>query len=183
MDPQLPSLTKWHVGANEFAPVSSPDYRRAEVAPVKSYDMPQLPTADSRYPGAAAAMYDGRIATDYRMHCSANVAPAAQRKTKQWMIDNAEDIIAVSRSRMAERSAYTELVPRISEQTAVVCDTYKCQTSVVNPNGIGQGRPNVVPELFGTFMVEPTLEQRVARKNVGVTTVYEGGRNTPSRLR
>ena len=168
---------------NEFAPVTSPDYRVEDRPALKSYDLPQLPTEDSRYSGAAAMMYDGRIATDYRMHCSGNVAPAAQRKTKQWMIDNAEEIIAVSRTRMAERSAYTEMVSRIPEQTTVTCGPYMCQTTVVNVNGIGQGRPNAVPELFGTFVAEPTLEQRIASKNIGITSVYEGGRNTPSRLR
>ncbi len=183
MDPHLPNVAKWRVGAKEFAPVTSPDYRTDVLAPKYISPSSTIPTEDSRYPGAAASMADGRIATDYRTHCHANVAPAAQRKTRQWMIDNAEEIINVSRARMAERSAYTELVPTMPEQTAVQCGPYMCQTTVLNANGIGQGRPNPVPELFGTFSMPPTFEQRLARKNISVTSTYEGGRNTPSRLR
>ena len=42
--------------------------------------------ADSRYPALSAVMSDARQFTDYRTYCSANIAPEAQYKTKQWSI-------------------------------------------------------------------------------------------------
>ena len=57
--------------------------------------------------------------------------------------------------------------------------------SEVNPtglaNGIGVERANVpCPALFGTFSFEPTMaEIRNNRKNIALTSYYEGGRNSP----
>ena len=47
-------------------------------------------------------------------------------------------------------------------------------------NGIGIERANVeCPGLFGTFTYDPTMaEIRSNRKNIGLTSYYEGGRNS-----
>jgi hypothetical protein len=172
-----------------FASVTYPNYMLLDSAAVK-YTAPEemMPTTDVRYPGLAATMSDSRIMTDYKPKCAANIPVQAQRGTKIWMQNNADEIMNISRGRMAERIGVTSIydVPTMPEEMADTCGPYNCSKQRVVPEGawaIGVGRPNGVPDLFGTFQATPTMAQTVAGKNTKLTTVYEGGRNTPSRLR
>jgi hypothetical protein len=188
MSVALPNVKKWHVKPTEFAPVTTPDYSALNEKPINVPEqVAMMPTEDVRYPWYAAVMNDCRYATDYRNHCSVNVPVGSQNKTREWMVHNAEKIIDVSRRRMAERSGYADIykVPRMPEEYAVRCDPYQCQRRPAVDGGwaIGDGRPNPVPHLFGTYAVEPSLEQQLGQKRCGLTTNYEGGRNTPSRMR
>jgi hypothetical protein len=188
----LPATIKpWPVKPTEFAPLTAPDYRRlTEGSPAvttASAAGTQLPTEDVRYPWFAAQMADSRYVTDYRPRCAANIPCGSQNKTREWMMKNGSEIIEVSRRRMAERSGYADIykVPRMSEEYRTICDPYQCQRTPATTGGwaIGEGRPNPAPELFGTYIIEPSIEQQLGNKRINVTSSYEGGRNTPSRLR
>lgn len=187
----LPTTIKpWPVKPTQFAPLTAPDYRRLTEGSISQKEVVpshQLPTEDVRYPWYAAQMADSRYVTDYRNHCSANIPCGSQNKTREWMMRNGSEIIEVSRKRMAERSGYADIykVPRMPEEYRTICDAYQCQRTPAVAGGwaIGEGRPNPVPHLFGTYMIEPSIEQQLDQKNVAGTTRYEGGRNTPSRMR
>ena len=187
MDSKLPIVKEWQIKQADFAPITSPDYRELNVNPKMPQQVPMLPTEDTRYPWYAAQMSDSRYATDYRNRCSANIPVGSQNKTREWMMNNATNIIDVSRRRMAERSGYADIykVPRMPEQGRVMCDAYQCERTVNQYNGwtMGDIRPNSVPELFGTYLIEPSIYQQMGKKKIGGTTTYEGGRNAPSRMR
>jgi hypothetical protein len=182
----LPNVSEWKIKPTEFAPITTPDYRKSNS--VKTLDdMHQLPTEDSRYPWFSAIMSDSRYVTDYRSKCSANIPVGSQLSTREWMIHNAKKIIETSRIRMAERSGYADIykVPRPVDAYATQCDPYSCTRKPISDNrwAIGDLRPNSVPELFGTFIVSPSIQQQLGHKNIKTTMNYEGGRNTPSRMR
>jgi hypothetical protein len=189
MDSSLPAVNEWHIKPTEFAPVTAPDYRTTNVLRQKAVEqMPMIPAEDVRYPWYPAMMQDSRYVTDYRNHCSANIPVGSQNKTREWMINNATNIIDVSRKRVAERSGYADIykVARMKEEARVVCDPYQCQRIQNNNSGwsFGDGRPSTVPELFGTYVVEPNLHQQLGKRPRDIlTTTYEGGRNTPSHMR
>ncbi len=146
----------------------------------------QLPAPDSRYPGYAAPMSDGRLVTDYRNHCSKNVPVGSQFSTKEWMTKNAIEIIRLSRERQAAASGATfgtdpSTVP--PPAMIVECSAAECSRQVTeNPGGIGMERAGAAaPGLFGTW--EPTASTAKApQPNIGITRTYEGGRNTPRGL-
>ncbi len=157
---------------------------------MKSADERQFTTidsyvSDSRYPALSAVMSDARQFTDYRTHCSANIAPEAQYKTKQWMIDNATKLMEKSRYRHAERLGATEAVAQITGPGSSViqhCTVDNCtMQSTGDLRGIGIERANTwashdIP-LFGTFSYAPTTS--TAQFNAPLlTTKEEGGRNT-----
>jgi len=141
----------------------------------------QLPTSDSRFPGWAAPMSDGRLVTDYASHCSQNIPSRQQFATKEWMTKNAEQIIRVTRERLSQStgSIYgldNTVVP--PPALIVSCATDDCtRTATDAPGGIGMERADsAAPDLFGTWEysdVAPTVQR------TPLTTVYEGGRNTP----
>jgi hypothetical protein len=141
----------------------------------------QLPTSDSRFPGWAAPMSDGRLVTDYASHCSQNIPSRQQFATKEWMTKNAEQIIRVTRERLSQStgSIYgldNTVVP--PPALIVKCATDDCtRTATDAPGGIGMERADsAAPDLFGTWEysdVAPTVQR------TPLTTVYEGGRNTP----
>ena len=58
--------------------------RRATVPKVNTE-----PTRDSRYPGWAATMSDGRLVTDYRSRCEVNIPTGMQFATKKFLQKNA----------------------------------------------------------------------------------------------
>ena len=64
----------------------------------------QLPTQNSRFPGWAAPMADGRLVTEYQNHCSRNIPAGRQYPTKEWMTKNALELIRVGRERQAQKS-------------------------------------------------------------------------------
>jgi hypothetical protein len=143
----------------------------------------QVPAPDSRFPGYAARMEDARLVTDYRNHCSRNVPAGKQFATKEWMTKNALEIIHLSRRRQAEQSgAMFGVDPSVvpPPEAVVDCTKYACswnQTYV--PGGIGVERAREpVPGLFGTWDAAADTKD-APRPFLSLTTVYEGGRNTP----
>jgi hypothetical protein len=163
---------------NFYAAVgSSPPFDKSE-----QQKNSQLPTQDSRFPGWAAPMSDGRLVTNYQNHCSQNVPTGQQFATKNWMTHNANDIISVTRKRFSEHTGAiygvdTTVVPPPTGY--VECTRSECNRTATNkPGGLGVERlPQDVPELFGTW--DSRVTGVTPRPNVGITTKYEGGRNTP----
>jgi len=143
----------------------------------------QLPTADSRFPGWAAPMADGRLVTEYQNHCSRNIPSGRQFATKEWMTKNAIELMRVARERVAQQtgSIYgldASVVPPPAQ--IVKCATNDClRMPTDKEGGIGIERADAAaPELFGTWDYREWAA--VAPKaNVALTSVYEGGRNTP----
>lgn len=137
-----------------------------------------LPTQDTRYPGWAAPMSDGRIATDYRTHCYENIPAGKQFATKEWLQKNTEDIIRISRERHSKNTggnygfAETETPP----EKLVQCDPVMCSVTTTGLSyGIGTERVDKIPYLFGTYQVP---KNRAMPTNTPITQKYEGGRNT-----
>ena len=138
------------------------------------------PTPDNRFPGWAAPMADGRITTDYRSRCELNMPTGTQFASRRFMQNNAESIIATSRSRQATLAGAGMSFDSSSEMPAaqyVSCDTVQCSVTPGSDAGTGTERLEKTPQLFGTFATSsPSLGRPAAPK---LTSVYEGGRNTP----
>jgi len=157
-------------------------YRAGNTAvtpPVKNL----LSAKDVRYPAYVAPLEDGRLVTDYRPQCSKNVKPGYQYNTKLWMIHNAERIMdETRRQQMYVAGAGLPMANTVPPPAAVVKSS--AFYSEVQPtyayNGIGlQRADSKAPDLFGTFYYAPSmLEKQSNRKNIQVTTMYEGGRNS-----
>jgi hypothetical protein len=142
----------------------------------------QLASPDSRFPGWAAPMSDGRLVTDYRNHCSFNFPTGTQFATKEWMTKNASDLIQLGRERMAlQTGAMYGTDPSVVPPPAMIvkCQTNDCERVPTNyPGGIGLERADTdTPELFGTWTSQ-TLSA-APRPTVALTTRFEGGRNSP----
>ncbi len=141
------------------------------------------PAPDNRYPAYAALMSDGRLVTDYRSKCEKNVPVGKQFATHQFLVHNAETMIAESRRRQALWNGAVFGMAATEPRPAVIqnCDADRC---TIEPTGdffgLGIERAEPVPELFGTFTVDPTSKETAKdKRRVAVTTRYEGGRNTP----
>lgn len=140
-----------------------------------------FPTPDSRFPGYAAPIDDGRLVTDYRPHCSENVPAGVQFPVKEWITKNADEIIHVSRTRQALMAGAQygndpSVVP--PPESVVTCDKVECFILPTQAsNGIGTERVyDKAPALFGTFELP---RQKAPRANVSLTKTFENGRNTP----
>jgi len=156
------------------------EYRAAQ----KVYDQKDAtPARDNRYSSYAGSMQDARFVTDYRPKCTKNISAPNQFNTKLWMINHADEMIDESRKRQVEwTGASLTMANTVPPPAAIVHSTPFY--SEVNPtglhNGIGVERANTpAPTLFGTFTYEPTMSEiQNNRKSIGVTTYYEGGRNS-----
>lgn len=142
----------------------------------------QLPTSDSRYPGWAAPMADGRLVTSYQNHCSRNVPTGKQFATKEWMTKNASELIRINRERYSlQTGAVWGLDPTVPAPAAAIrtCTRQDCRLEATGePGGIGTERGDGgVPELFGTWA--PRATEGSWAPEAEFTRVYEGGRNTP----
>jgi hypothetical protein len=142
----------------------------------------EFPGVDSRFPGYAAQMSDGRLVTDYMNHCSKNVPTGQQFATKAWMTKNASHLIQISRDRFAERTGAIYSVDRTTvppPAVVVKCEANTCYRIPRNdPGAIGTERADsAAPDLFGTW--EPTIVPAPPVPKTPLTAVYEGGRNTP----
>ena len=138
-----------------------------------------LPTQDSRYPGWAAPMSDGRISTDYRTHCELNIPTGMQYASRRFMQRNAESLITQARKRQASSTGAGLSYDASTVMPAaayVGCDTGKCTMRMVNPHGVGLQRRENVPELFGTFAESYPSIGTPAKP--ALTRKEEGGRNT-----
>jgi hypothetical protein len=142
----------------------------------------QVPAPDSRFPGWAGKMEDGRLVTNYQNNSSAFVPPEQQYATKVWMTRNGSDIIDLIRRRSSQQtSAGESLDPKVVPPPAqvVTCTTADCSREATHIKGsIGTERaPQKVPELFGTWLYTPS--ESMLEPNIELTKRYEGGRNTP----
>ena len=141
-----------------------------------------LATPDSRFPGWAAPMEDGRLVTSYKNHCSLNIPAGSQFATKGWMTRNATEIMNVTRERAAKNNGaiygldQSVVPPPVS---LVSCTRSDCTRQATDKaGGIGTERaPQDLPELFGTW--DPRITTVSPKPNVAGTSRYEGGRNTP----
>jgi hypothetical protein len=142
----------------------------------------QLPSPDSRFPGWAAPMADGRLVTEYKNHCSRNIPTGSQYATKEWMTKNASELIRISRERYSEQTgAIYGLDKSVVPPPALIvrCKTNDCDRTYTNATGgIGMERADAeAPELFGTWENEAMTS--APKAVVPLTTRFEGGRNTP----
>jgi hypothetical protein len=164
---------------------TKPNFYNA-IATANPFDLSEkpssAPTPDSRYPGWAAPMEDGRLVTDYSNHCSQNIPAGRQFATKEWMTKNAAQIIEVGRQRFAKQTGAiysfdTTVVP--PPAMVVDCTRADCQRQATQAaGGIGTERLGAdAPPLFGTW--EPAKGWISAPARTQLTQVYEGGRNTP----
>ena len=140
-----------------------------------------LPTPDTRYPGFAAQMSDGRLVTDYQPNCSKNVPTGKQFATKEWMTRHGTELIRISRERYAQQNGSGYRLAATVPPPAVVvqCNADDCSRRVTDaPGGIGVERSgSAAPHLFGTW--EPNMVKAAPQTVAGLTTRFEGGRNTP----
>lgn len=148
---------------------------KGNEAPLKN----TYPTPDSRFPGWAARMEDGRIATDYRPKCSKNIPAGQQFATRGWMQRNADTLISLSRKRQAALAGAGQSYDPRSEAAPVAyvqCDPTGCGYMDGSSQGIGVERKEHVPTLFGTFAPSSSF---LGKQDVPTVTLYEeGGRNT-----
>lgn len=141
------------------------------------------PTPDNRYPGKVALMNDGRLVTDYRSRCETNMPTGTQFAARRFLQKNADQIIDESRNRQMRSTGVTGYLYDKSQppfEKVQSCSVESCDIKGVNSFGYGIQRNESVPELFGTF--SPTLPSFFnggGPRNGGLTSNYEGGRNTP----
>lgn len=142
-------------------------------------DRNTLPTADSRFPGYAGPMADGRLITDYRPHCNQNIPAGSQYGVKEWMVKNSSSIMDVSRSRQAQVTGaiYKDDPTVVPNPVATIkCTKTDCEYTAYDERGIGIERADKAPELFGTFTVLGRMHPPPSKTSL--TTNYEVGRNT-----
>lgn len=146
-------------------------------APLKA----TYPIDDPRYPGYASMMEDGRLATDYKSHCAAygGINSRYGNSLRGFLQHHADAIAQVSRKRQADRAgaqfymANTVIEPRTIQK----CDEYDCTISRnKDMEAVGVNRSEPVPHLFGTFSTARAMKPL---SSIPLTTVFEGGRNTP----
>jgi len=154
------------------------DARRQYVPPKNTQPIP-----DSRYPAYAGMAEDARFVTDYRTHCTQNTPAGQQFMTKQWLVHHSDDIIHLSRKRQSEwTGASLPMANTVPPPAQVVHSTPF--DNQIQPSGarfgIGLERSDAkAPILFGTFQIPPTREEIMNnKKQIGITTNYQGGRNS-----
>jgi hypothetical protein len=108
-----------------------------------------------------------------------NFNPKYGNSVRQWMQKNAEGIRQVTRKRQMDSLGGAFFSSTYVPPGSVVqkCTEYECTMMPTNDRkGIGLVRTERVPPLFGTY--DPTA-WAPAETNTALTTVFEGGRNTP----
>jgi hypothetical protein len=125
-------------------------------------------------------MSDGRISTDYLPTCSKNLPAGTQYPSRLWMQHNAEEIIALSRDRLAKETGAGSSYDASIELDPIgyaVCDAGGCgYVPSTNPYGLGIERKDKAAPLFGTWAASsPSYGKKDPQM---LTTFYEGGRNT-----
>ena len=161
---------------------TSPNYYSADTVPlIKNREPGQLPSPDSRFPGWAAPMSDGRLVTDYAAHCESSIPAGRQFPTKHWMQNHTPEIIDLSRRIAARRTgAIYAFDPNVvpPPATKVFCKPDSCQRIATHAaGGIGLEREGAdAPELFGTY--SPITGAPAPAAHTPLTSRYEGGRNS-----
>lgn len=154
------------------------NYREQYVPPKTTQ-----PVRNSRYPAYAGIAEDARLVTDYRPHCTQNTPAGSQFSTKQWMIHHADSLMQVSRKRQSEwTGASLPMSNTVPPPADIVHSTpfiSEIQPSGA-PFGIGVERADAkAPALFGTFQIPPSRGEIMNnKKHIGITSHYEGGRNS-----
>jgi hypothetical protein len=144
-----------------------------------------MPADDSRYPAYAGIMSDARTFTDYRSRCATRVSPPYTQPVKEWMIENAEQIMDLTRKRQTENTGANfgtaNTVP--PPETVQFCDPFGCEMDKTNAVlGTGLVNVNECPELPGTFIYGVSPEGKAANvKNTIYNLVNENGRNSNKR--
>ena len=113
-----------------------------------------------------------------------NVPPAYQYNSKLWMVHHADEIMRESRQRQAEWSGATLPMSNTVPPPADIVHSTPFYSEVMPTgvaSGIGVERAGAkAPGLFGTFTFDSSMSEiQNNRKNIELTTKYEGGRNTP----
>ena len=163
-----------------FGPVLNGNLMEMTVEKVDVPSKTTEPTADQRYPNYAAPMSDGRLITDYKSQCSANIVSSEYvNSMRSWFQNNADALIQVSRKRQADRAGanykMAETVPPSREIQQ--CDIFDCKKATnAQKESIGLDRVERVPNLFGTFS---DYGYNAPASLSLLTTKFEGGRNTP----
>lgn len=137
------------------------------------------PAPDNRFPGWAAQMSDGRLATDYRPHCAVNIPTGEQFASRVFMQQNASLLMQQSRKRQADKvgaglpyDSVTVMPPVAKYQ----CTPSDCTYIPIEENGVGIERTDASPALFGTFATSRPSLFTPAKPTL--TKVQEGGRNS-----
>ena len=163
---------------NQFRKVSQPNvysnYSKVNVNK-KQLELPLDNAPDNRYNKWPAMMTDGRLTTNYNNHCSQNVPTGSQFPTKQWMIHNTDQLIQHSRTHQMPYTKSLDKSVVVPPVSYVKCSKSECTFTPNISNGVGVERMNTVPELFGTFAQQESIDKP---NNPMVTHYYEGGRNT-----
>ena len=109
-------------------------------------------TSNNKYFKCPPRMSDGRHFTDYRPMCYVNNLVNANNgivnsfQSRQFLTNNATKLMDLNRTYACQKNCCGPCVKpynqgtMLEEQTMKVCTTGGCGTSVVNPNGLGQGR-------------------------------------------
>jgi hypothetical protein len=152
--------------------------RRLEVVPSME------PPRDNRYPAYVGPMEEGTLVTDYRPKCSYNLPPGTQFNTKQWMVHHAESLIHLTRQRQSEWTGASLPMANTVPPPATLAFSSPFENEIVPTHyyeGIGLERTGApAPPLFGTFVIPPTSSEVTSNvKNIALTSLYQGGRNTP----
>ncbi len=146
-----------------------------------------IPADDARYPAFAAPMEDARTFTDYRSHCETFAQPKYHNQVRDWMQKNAMDIRYLAVRRQAENTgAVLGVVNTMPPfENIQECDEFQCRIgSTANPNAVGIYNTASKGDVthFGTLQFDPDPAVLLAnRKQVQLTSKFEGGRNTINR--
>ena len=163
---------------NHFRKITEPNvyssYSKVNINKMDQ-DLPSDNAPDNRYNKWPAVMTDGRLTTNYNNHCSQNVPTGKQYPTKQWLIHNTDELIHHSRTNLLPYTKSLDKSVLPPSATFVDCSKAECSYTSNNNNGIGLERRENVPELFGTFAQQESIDKPT---NSMVTHYYEGGRNT-----
>lgn len=168
---RLPTAPNYYQPLQAAAPIDINELAKSQ----------QLPAPNSRFPGWAGQMSDGRLVTNYDPNCESNIPAGRQFPTKEWMQKNADEILFMSRKRsaMITGAIYpldSTVVPPPNMKAK--CSPSGCEFTPTNvPGGIGLEREGAdVPELFGTFQFPATSPPPATY--IGLTQTFEGGRNS-----
>jgi hypothetical protein len=146
----------------------------------RQYNLPIDIAPDNRYPSWPAIMADSRY-TDYSPRCSKNIPVGEQFPTKQWLINNTEQILDYSRTHQFPTTQALDASVLPPPAQIVECSKYDCSLLNTNmPGGIGIERVYETPYLFGTFSSSSSSgsNYEVKSQDAKLTQLSEGGRNS-----